>query len=151
MRNRTVSREITLHYLYQKSLLEENRVEGIDEFLSYYNDHPLPALSFARELISGIQEKMDDIDRLTSETSSNWKIDRIAVIDMNIIRMGIYELLFRGDIPEKVTINEAIELAKKYSTASSGSFINGILDTVRKKHITADTAPADHGSETNNP
>ncbi len=142
MRNRTVSREITLHYLYQKSLLEKDRSEDIEEFLSYYDDHPQPALAFARELISGIQEKMEDIDRLTSETSSNWKIDRIAVIDMNIIRMGIYELLFRSDIPEKVTINEAIELAKKYSTVSSGSFINGILDTVRKKNLAADTASA---------
>ena len=82
----------------------------------------------------GTVRQLDDSDRLLRDVTRNWDLDRMAVVDRNVLRMAIFELLHCPDIPPKVTINEAIELGKKFSTANSGAFINGILDRVRINH-----------------
>ena len=90
----------------------------------------LDVTEFANRLISGVDKNIDKIDLVLAETSKNWKISRMAAVDRSILRLAIYEILFEDDIPLKVTINEAIELAKKYGNKNSGAFINGILDNV---------------------
>jgi N utilization substance protein B len=83
---------------------------------------------FAEELVTGVMANMGEIDAKIEEKSRNWAIPRMAKVDLNILRMAFFELMFRDDIPRKVTINEAIEVAKKYGTEDSPAFINGMLD-----------------------
>lgn len=87
--------------------------------------------TFATELIEGTLQHRDECDERLRAVTRNWNIKRMAAIDRNILRMALFELMHCPDIPPKVTINEAIELGKKYSTANSGAFVNGILDRVR--------------------
>ena len=83
---------------------------------------------FAEELVAGVRANLREIDAKIAEKSKNWAITRMAKVDLNILRMAFFELIFRDDIPRKVTINEAIEIAKKYGTEDSPAFINGMLD-----------------------
>lgn len=85
---------------------------------------------FFQQLINGVIENRETIDEQINEVSENWKLDRMSVVDRNILRFAIFELMFEDDIPSNVSMNEAIEIAKKYGTADSPSFINGILDKV---------------------
>ena len=85
---------------------------------------------YASELICGTLEKQEEIDRLIAAHSSNWKIDRMAVTDRNILRLGTFELLAERSVPSRVVINEAIEIAKKFGTTDSATFINGVLDSI---------------------
>lgn len=91
---------------------------------------PYESLDFAEELVRGVGEHRARIDRVISEKSKNWSLERMSKVDLCILRMAIFELLFRADIPKNVTINEAIEVAKKFGTKDSPAFINGILDEV---------------------
>jgi len=88
-------------------------------------------LPFFLELINGVIKAMPEIDSAIERFSSNWKISRMSIVDRNIMRLAVYELLFCGDIPSKVSINEAIDIGKKFGTKESGAFINGILDSIR--------------------
>ena len=83
---------------------------------------------FAEELVTGVMANRDEIDGRIAEKSKNWTVARMARVDVNILRMAYFELMFRGDIPKRVTINEAIEVAKKYGTDDSPAFVNGMLD-----------------------
>ena len=87
---------------------------------------------FANNLAVGAIAHLDEIDGLIKQRAENWRISRMAVVDRNILRLAIYEMLYRDDIPPVVSINEAIELAKTFGGAESGRFVNGILDRVRK-------------------
>jgi transcription antitermination protein NusB len=111
------------------------RKQPIEQFLQEYWQRPFEPKSideeirgFATELVKGTSEKLEEIDKLISFYAQNWQLKRMAVIDRNIIRMGCFELLFLKDIPPKVSINEAVELAKKYGDVESSKFVNGILD-----------------------
>lgn len=88
-------------------------------------------LPFFYRLVKGVVSERNEIDSIIEKFSSNWKISRMACVDRNIMRMAVYELLWCSDIPSKVSINEAIDIGKKYGTGESGPFINGILDTIR--------------------
>ncbi|RLB25101.1 MAG: transcription antitermination factor NusB [Deltaproteobacteria bacterium] len=85
---------------------------------------------FSKELVLGVCVHLKELDKLISKTSQNWRLERIARVDRSILRLAVYELLYRGDIPPKVSINEAVDLGKKFGTEESGAFINGILDTI---------------------
>jgi transcription antitermination protein NusB len=87
--------------------------------------------AFFDRLASGVLENKERIDDLIERYSSNWKIRRMACVDRNVLRLAVYELLWCEDIPAKVTINEAIDIGKKFGTSESGAFINGILDSIR--------------------
>ncbi len=87
---------------------------------------------FTEELVKGTHKHIVKINGLIHQCAKNWSIDRMAVVDRNVLRMAIYEILYRMDIPTSVTINEAIEIAKKFGTDDSGAFINGILDRVAR-------------------
>src|SRR5271157_1052077 len=86
---------------------------------------------FADKLILGVLEHRNDLDKRIQEHAQNWDLNRMAVVDRNILRLAIYEMLFREDIPPIVSINEAVDVAKKYSTQDSGKFVNGILDRIK--------------------
>ena len=90
------------------------------------------AAEYTRRLVDGVLLHRDTIDDLLREAARNWDLERMAVVDRNALRIGCYELLYEEQIPMKVAINEAIELGKRYSTEASGSFINGILDRIRR-------------------
>lgn len=124
-------RVAAMQYLYSWSL---NRPTDIAEDLRMFfanveqeRDH----YAFAEELIFGIIENQETIDQRIASLAQNWDFNRIAKIDLAILRLAIYELLFRKDIPPVVTINEAIDLSKEYSSAESRRFVNGILDRLR--------------------
>lgn len=106
------------------------------------NDHEVKDLcededadvrSFCMDIVSGTLRNLKDIDSVIKDVAEHWVIERMAAVDRNILRSAVYELLYREDIPHKVTINEAIEIAKKYSTTESSAFINGILDKISKR------------------
>jgi transcription antitermination factor NusB len=90
------------------------------------------AAEYARKVVDGVLHHRVEIDGLLSEAAQNWGLLRMAAIDRNVLRIGCYEMLHEPDVPTKVAINEAIELAKRYSTEQSGAFVNGILDRIRK-------------------
>ncbi len=124
---RREGRELALQLLYA---LEMNPVES-GEVMALSRDSSRSAevvRLFAEELVAGVMANRDEIDRQIGEKSKNWAISRMAKVDLNILRMAFLELIFRSDIPKKVTINEAIEVAKKYGTEDSPAFINGMLD-----------------------
>jgi len=87
---------------------------------------------FFINLVEGVVKHMDEIDSLIHSSSKNWKISRMPVVDRNIMRIALYEILYCPDIPAKVSINEAVDIAKKYGTKDSGAFVNGILDRIRE-------------------
>jgi len=109
----------------------------VDEALSeFWGEHPSfieEIREFAEELAKGVGKDIEEIDKRISEHATNWTLKRMAVVDRNILRLATYELLFRSDIPPKVSINEAVDIAKKYGDANSGKFVNGILDRIGKE------------------
>ena len=126
-KRRTV-REKTLQILYAYTMNKESLSALIDGMLS---DVPDKAdRDYANDLVNRVIIHKDELDKMIKEMVDNWEMNRIALIDKLLLRMGICELLYFPDIPPKVSINEVIEIAKIYSTAGSGKFINGILDAV---------------------
>jgi len=87
---------------------------------------------FSEELVNGTLLHLDEIDQKIQQVAAHWKMDRMASVDRNIMRFAVFELLYREDIPPAVTINEALEIAKKYSSSESASFINGLLDKIAR-------------------
>lgn len=132
MGNRRVARESALQMLYQIEVAECSPKEAEGVFWSEEAFAPEIA-AFANELVEGVINNRDHIDNVISSSSTNWKIGRMAIVDKNVLRMAIFEIENYPDIPAKVTLNEAIEIAKKYGSEDSGSFINGILDRIAKE------------------
>ena len=106
--------------------------DDLDRFLTQSEAEP-GVREFARTLIDGCWQHRASLDETIGAVAENWDIHRMAVVDRNILRLAAYELLFVEDVPPKVSINEAIDLAKRYSTADSGAFVNGILDRIRSQ------------------
>ena len=104
------------------------------EMLTLYSNTFTPSKkvrSFFIELVTGVIRYNPRIDTVIERFSNNWKISRMSCVDRNILRVAVYEMLYCGDIPTKVSINEAIDIGKKFGTKESGAFINGILDSIR--------------------
>lgn len=131
MRKRTLARECALKILYRIEISRDSVEASIEDFWSR-EIHREDVKDFANTLIKGTREHLSRIDSIISDSAVNWEIKRIAVIDKNVLRLGIFEMLYMDDIPVKVSINEAIDLAKKYGDIDSGKFVNGILDKVKK-------------------
>jgi len=135
MRKRTHAREIALQALYQHDLhrkMEEagkTTVDDYEPFISEASDDP-EVRRYARMLIDGTISMADQIDQKITAAAQNWKLSRIASVDRSILRLALFEMLASEDVPPKVAINEAIDLAKKFSTEQSGAFVNGILDHI---------------------
>ncbi len=133
MRKRTKAREIALQLLYQVDVQGEEGGETLEEAALRLGAHEEEVRTFALDLVRGTTETRAELDEVIAAAAQNWEIRRMAIVDRNILRMGVYEMLHVSDIPAKVSINEAIELGKRYSTQQSGSFINGILDRIRRE------------------
>ena len=127
-RNRTLAREIALQALFQQDLAGDDP-QKIAELLAEATEDSRER-EYARSLALGVLENRQALDRRIVEVTNNWKLDRIAAVDRAILRLGLYELLKMDEGPPKVVINESVELAKKFSTAKSGSFVNGVLDRI---------------------
>ena len=115
--------------LYQVEVTGDASMKSLALFLSHF-EGGVEAKDFARRLIAGVLEHRAEIDRRIEETAENWKLDRIAKVDLVILRLATYELLCCADIPVNVSIDEAIEIAKRFGAADSSTFINGILDKI---------------------
>ncbi|MFH1779481.1 MAG: transcription antitermination factor NusB [Candidatus Omnitrophota bacterium] len=135
MRKRTKARECALQILYQIDITKDSP----DNLLSAFWENKKTeseVRDFATALVKGTVENMQKIDDIITKYASNWKLKRMAVVDRNVLRLSAYELLYREDIPPKVAINEAVDLAKKYGDIDSGKFVNGILDRINKEEAT---------------
>lgn len=130
MRKRTLARELALQLMYQLDLRGSEVLDEIEGFLKE-NTNDSEVATFCKDLVIGAWERRGHVDKMIEEVARNWELKRMAAIDRNILRLSAYELVFREDIPPLVTINEAIEIAKKFSTKNSGPFVNGILDNIR--------------------
>jgi N utilization substance protein B len=128
---RRESRELALQILYA---LDSNPSVGIRETLQTFREEQADVLSrvreFAEGLVRGVQEHRTVIDAAIKARSKNWTLVRMPRVDLNVMRMATYELMFRQDIPKKVSINEAIEIARKFGDKESPAFVNGILDEI---------------------
>jgi 3',5'-nucleoside bisphosphate phosphatase len=130
MRKRTVARQIALQALYQWQVHGDDFKTEVERFFLDWARDPDVA-SYARQLFEGVVSCVAEVDGVLAKAARNWSLDRMAAIDRNVLRIGAYELMYRDDIPALVAINEAVDLAKKFSTKESGAFVNGILDRIR--------------------
>lgn len=128
---RRKARELAVQLLYQYDLAKTDPAEAMARFWEHV---PVdPALrEFCSQLVVGTLDRLTVIDELLADASEHWALDRMSVVDRNILRLATHELLDRPDIPPSVSLNEAIEIAKKYSDSSAAVFINGVLDRVKR-------------------
>jgi N utilization substance protein B len=114
--------------------METNSEDTVKALARYCESFPYQqeVIDYTKNVLTGIEREKDAIDRLIKDACDNWRLDRITYVDINILRLGIYEMLFSEDVPPKVAIDEAIEIAKKYGNEDSREFINGVLDRVLK-------------------
>ena len=134
MGKRRRSREFALQVLYQLEITKQGALQAMVQLRENFSPEEGED-EFAKRIVLGVMEHRQEIDRLIKERSENWRLDRMTIIDRNILRIAIFELLYCGDIPPKVTLNEAIDLGKRYGSEESGSFINGILDRIQNEVI----------------
>lgn len=132
MRKRTKAREYALQILYAIDITKDEPKSCIEHFWEGNNEAESDIRNFADSLVLGVADKKEEIDNMISGYATNWQLERMAVIDRNVLRFAAYELLFMKDIPPKVSINEAIDIAKKFGGNDSGKFVNGILDKINK-------------------
>jgi len=135
MRKRSQSREFALQVLYQIDITRDDPGRALEDFWGTCegNETEEAVKVFTRDLVGGVVGNLAAIDLKISQYAKNWELERMAVVDRNILRLGVYELIYRNDIPPKVSINEAVELAKKYSDVQAGKFVNGILDKIKSE------------------
>lgn len=145
---RRKAREYALQFLYRIDFInmpeeegstaapaEKSRIaDGLELFWKETSEEDPDIRSFTEDIVSDTIKHLDEIDAVIQRVAEKWKLSRIANVDRNIMRFAAYELLYRSDIPDAVSINEALEIAKKYSAAESASFINGILDKIAKEY-----------------
>lgn len=133
MRKRTVARESALKILYAIDITKEPPDRCMDNFWLSQDKTEKGIRDYANDIVMGVCHNKARIDKIISECATNWELDRMAVIDRNILRLGTYELIFMEDVPPKVAINEAIDIAKRYGDKDSGKFVNGVLDRISKE------------------
>jgi N utilization substance protein B len=125
MGTRRDARELALQALYQRD------VTGSDEALFWSHAEGRDDVkAFARELVDGVREHQEQIDALITERAQHWRLPRLSRVDLNLLRLGTFELLARPEIPASVTINEAIEIARRFGSEDSAAFVNGVLDAI---------------------
>lgn len=126
---RRKGRELALQALYQIEMTGDPSMRAVDEFLKHFEGGDA-AKVFARRLVSGVVSQTAAIDCLIEQSTDNWALSRMAKVDLVILRLATYELAFCPDIPSQVSMDEAIEIGKRFGTTDSAAFINGILDQI---------------------
>ena len=140
MRKRTLAREWALKILYQTEMTTRSIDSVAETFWADEGPKDQEIIEFCKRLVGGVHENLKAIDEKISQYATNWQLKRMAVIDRNILRLGVFELHYAPDIPPKVTINEAVNLAKKFSQLESGKFVNGVLDKICHTHAAKKSA-----------
>jgi transcription antitermination factor NusB len=135
MRRRTLAREHALKILYQFDITKRSMEESIQSYWTAEETKDEEIIAYANLLCRGVAAHLTALDAKISDYATNWQIKRMAIIDRNVMRIGLFELQHTTDIPPKVAINEAVELVKKYGDLESSKFVNGILDKIHKKEI----------------
>ena len=130
MGNRRKARELAMQALFSMDISQNGSKDILERFCDNFKPAS-KALSFFLKLVQGVLHTRTEIDAVIERYSKNWKLNRMSCVDRNIMRVAVYELLCCQDIPHKVSINEAIDIGKKFGTEESGAFINGILDSIR--------------------
>lgn len=129
---RRASREIAMKLLYQLEIQKDSRDEQINSCLEE-NELTSKDRQYIIDVVNGVYANAAVIDKIIEHYSKGWKINRISKVDLSVLRLSIYEIWYRDDIPFSVSVNEAVELAKKYSGDEAGAFVNGILSKVSKE------------------
>jgi N utilization substance protein B len=127
---RTKARERAVQALYQIDVAATDLDEALSRFWKSFEPVEREVMDLAEALVRGVARQRREIDEAIEAVSTNWRIDRMARVDRNVLRLAVHELLHRPDVPVKVVLNEAIELGKKFGSESSGAFINGVLDKI---------------------
>ena len=130
---RRKARELALKMLYQMEVNLDAVDGALERYLKVF-PHQDDIVDYTRILLSGVKRERDNLDRYIAEASEHWKITRITYVDRNILRVAIFEMLYSPEVPPKVAIDEALELAKKFGGEDSKDFINGVLDRILKDH-----------------
>src|SRR5947209_7301853 len=130
MGTRTKARECALQALYQLDVSGGDPRDALRGILAHFEAADQETERFADELVRGVQSERKSIDDIIQKSSTNWKLDRMARVDRNILRIAVYEILRRADVPLRVSLNEAIELGKKFGSEESSAFVNGVLDRI---------------------
>ena len=133
MGERRRARECALQMLYQIDQTEVTAEEVFAQFWHGQQQATEELRAFAESLVRGVMARREQLDGLIADAAEHWKLARMAVVDRNVLRLAVYEMLDEGDTPPAVVIDEAIEISKKFGSEDSGKFINGILDAVRKR------------------
>ena len=144
MGRRRKSRESALQVLYQLNIIKQDATTALARFQEHFLSNE-GVDDFLKRLVLGVLENLPQLDRLIEQYSEHWRLDRINTIDRNILRVALFELLYCEEIPPKVTINEAIDLGKRFGSEDSGSFINGILDRIQNEVVKKPIEPKSSG------
>lgn len=137
MKKRTQAREIALSVLYQIDICSQDPTACLQSYWQVHLEENIDesVKEFASALVDGVTANLKSLNDKISLYATNWQLDRMAYVDRNILRLATYELIFRDDIPPKVSINEAVELAKKFSSREASKFVNGILDKIKSLEL----------------
>ena len=138
---RREGREAAIQFLYQRDLGGGTAAADLQEFYAFRGLSP-SARRFCEGLVSGVLERKEDIDVRIREHTQNYELERLSAVDRNILRLAVHEMLHCDDIPPVVSINEAIDIAKKYGTEESGRFVNGVLDKIKATLGRPDRTPS---------
>ena len=130
---RRKAREYALQMLFQWDITRDTIDQIADTFFQEQEKEPEGIVEFARRLVKGTVEHVEEIDRLIQRHAEHWRLDRMATVDRNLLRMAVQEFLYDNEIPKTVVINEALEIARRFSSQESPQFINGILDSIKKE------------------
>jgi N utilization substance protein B len=131
MGTRRQARELAMQALFYMDMQDNASLPMLESFCDNFHP-PKKAHSFFLTLVNGVLETKGEIDALIERFSKNWEIQRMSCVDRNVMRIAVYEMLYCQDIPPKVSINEAVDVGKKFGTEESGAFINGIMDSIRE-------------------
>lgn len=133
MTTRRQLREAALQVLFGIDLAGGDPSRAIEDYLDQFTVGGLGRDPFFEDIIRGVASRKDELDTIIADISEHWRVDRMSLVDRNIIRMGVYEIVFSREVPARVAINEAVELAKRFGTEESPAFVNGILDRVAQE------------------
>lgn len=131
---RRSSREIAMKLVYQLEIQKDSKVEQMDYILEQHS-LGIKDREYIVDIVNGVFDNLEYIDKAIEKYSKGWKLSRISKVDLSILRLSIYEISFREDIPSSVSINEAVELAKSFSSEESSAFVNGILGKIAKVRL----------------
>ncbi|MCL6622573.1 MAG: transcription antitermination factor NusB [Syntrophobacterales bacterium] len=130
--SRSRCRELALQLLYQADCVGHREGEAV-RFWRHFQETGSPAPPYLEDLVGGVAAHQEELDALIRQVSQHWRLERMSLVDRNLLRLAIYEMKYHPEVPVKVVINEAVELAKRYGSEDSFAFINGILDRVRQE------------------